>query len=132
MQDNVVQRTGLPPLRFKGTLINSADGELFGDTRNNRFYTIHIYKSDSGKFVVKICYETSWRGEEGHCTVLVCGRCEDITQKLSHINPLEHVVGFPDSPEYALRQQKLLNSLQAQWSAVLTEALDHELFMERL
>lgn len=57
---HIVQRDHLPPLRFRGQIIGSADDRGINSTRWNVWT---LYRTDAGRWVLHIRHRTQWQGE---------------------------------------------------------------------
>ena len=58
-----IRRDGERALAFSGRIIGSADDK---DHNSTRWTTVTIYRTASGRVVVKVEYRTQWQGESDH------------------------------------------------------------------
>jgi hypothetical protein len=60
LQEFLIKRDGLPPIKFKGREIESVTSH---GNRNSRWTVLALYKTKGGKYVIKRNYRTIWEGE---------------------------------------------------------------------
>lgn len=63
MQDYIVSRDGLPPIKFTGELIGEANNNFQNGNTANRWTRVEIYRTKGGKYVAQVARMTRWQGE---------------------------------------------------------------------
>jgi hypothetical protein len=126
-----LDRSGLPPLQFTGSLVAHATGQFVNtepDKPNNDWWEIAIYRAESDrpysaprfKYVVAVTYHNARRNG-------FTQRFADATQSpaalLAKYDPLAVLVNFPPGPQFAARQAHLVRMVRSQWQAILSAVL---------
>jgi hypothetical protein len=119
----VLQQTGDAPFRFEGRLIAKVGGQHFKGKDVNRFFVIELYQSKSSEYILSISYQTVWDGEANRHDVLICPTPQDVRLELIEWEAVPEGIGFPPHPEYASKQERLLNSLYNQYDDLVSELL---------
>ena len=127
-----LRRSGQPPLRFQGELIASADGQRRNGCKQDRWHELAVYRTQGGKYVVKIAYRTRWPGENDHEAAKVVDDARSVGTALSTYDPVEFVAGFPASDAYAGKQARLLQDLRLRYDALVSEVTADEDFAETI
>ena len=119
-------RSGNSPLKFEGRLLTEMDS----DHEALRWYTVAIYQTRGGKYVVHVRFHTSWRGESDHDWVHVADSASDVATALRSYDVLPPGRGFP--PGYEERQNKLRAACQRDYDDLVTEVLEEDIFVEAI
>ena len=61
IEEITINRTGQPPLRFKGEKIGK--GSTWQASKCTRWTVVEIYKTSGGKYVAEVVHRTQWEGE---------------------------------------------------------------------
>ncbi len=122
MADYMLRRTGLPPIKFKGTLLvqrssKDADSPVHG---SGRMYTIRVYRHDDGRYVCQVLYGTTWAGEYD-VDWAVYG--ESVARLLECYEPLRGVRGYPTGERFQAKQERLKASMRATWESLVSDVL---------
>lgn len=123
-QEYFLQRSGLNPLKFTGTLIAYSSGKAI-ETEDNpilRWHDIDLYRTASGKYVLHIQYFSDWEGEMNHSYVAEFDR-KDAARIIRKYDPVAYVEGFPPLDKYAMRQQNLLNWIRRRYEEQINAML---------
>ena len=123
---HTLPRSGNSSISFMGQQLIELDGE----PDSLRWYTIAIYITTGGKYVVHCHFHTNWRGESDHDWVEVVDTAAGVAPALRSYDVLPPGRGFP--PGYDERQAKLRAVLQRDYDDLVTEVLEEELFTEEL
>lgn len=125
-----LQRTGQQPLQFSGHVVaevadKPADWVKVNDTR--RWHELRLYQTAKGKYVLLIGFRTQMETEIQRDTVVICDDLAAVQKELTNekegYNPLEFVEGFPDRPQFADRQQRLVKRVIDDWDRRVGELL---------
>lgn len=68
----IVERDGKPDLKFEGQWIAEASSHTSRGESENRWTELDLWKTKSGKFVVRIKGVTIWQGEHDRHAAYVC------------------------------------------------------------
>jgi hypothetical protein len=108
-----------PIAHVSGARINGAD--------QNRWHDLTLYLTDDA-LICHIEYCSNWEKEIDHDLLVRATDLDDLRRQLrDHVrSPLAYVRGFPPLPQYAQRQENLLQWLRGRFGAVgkdlITEA----------
>jgi len=85
--DNSVRQYELKPtsgrtVRFKGQKLADVSGRWVGGREQNRYTDLKLYKTSGGRYILWICYNTCWQGEQDCYTAHVCQTPEDVYARL--------------------------------------------------
>lgn len=116
----VLPRYGNSPLRFYGTKLASE----CGDDAELRWYTIDVYQTQGGKYVVHVVFHTNWRGESDHDWVAVVDDAHGVAEALRKYDVLPPGRGYP--PGYEEKQQHLRAILQRDFDDLATDLLESQ------
>ena len=83
MDEQRLKRDGQADLAFTGEEIASSTNQSHQGDRQNRFTTLTLYRTESGKFVLHIEYETHWQGEKNESEALVFDSLEAVKDKIT-------------------------------------------------
>ena len=122
MADYRIPRTGDRPLAFSGARLAESDGELSDGQHNNRYHTVSLYRTASGRLVAHVAYHTEWIGEQESSTVYVADTPGDLADALKAHNPCSTLVGMPRGMEarQASRDEWVRSRYLAQVGEVLS------------
>jgi len=128
--DVTVRRTGRAPLRLHGYgLIAQATSRAESGHRQTRWHEIEVWADDQRpagpeqSHCVVIRYRTDWQGELGHDEAEVVARA-GVAATLEVYDPLARLIGYPDRPDMAARQERLRADLRAGWKHAVSDVLD--------
>ncbi len=124
----LLPRSGQAPLKFRGAKVAAADGSWQSGRKQNRWHELVIYRTDDGRYVVRIAYSTRWEGECDHDAAEVVADVAEVGRLLAEYDPIEHLAGFPPGEQYAGRQAKLAADVHSRYQALVTEVLGAEMF----
>ncbi|AVQ00275.1 hypothetical protein C7S18_23550 (plasmid) [Ahniella affigens] len=87
-------RAGDRPLAFNGTKI--ASSETFRDQGPNesRHWTLTLYKTEAGKYVLAAAFRTRWRGEEPGDLAWHADTASELVAHLKQQDPLQYATGL--------------------------------------
>lgn len=134
LQEYTLERTGQPPLKFRGRLLAESSGRWTVGRDNNRWHDLEIYRTEAGRYVVSIVFETIWQGETGTKTVVLLDTPTGVTDELlEYRNRIpDLLIGYPPGEAYEDKQQRLIQSLQMRFEDQITEVLKDDAFAERI
>lgn len=118
-----LKRTGKPPLRFRGELIEESDGERQRGKENTRWHELGVYRTEGGKFVLRIAYRTRWQGELDRDDAVILDRPEKVAAALQGYDPCAAVEGYPPGDHYAQRQARLMDDVRRRYETQISELL---------
>jgi hypothetical protein len=120
----VLDRTGDTPLRFRGALIREAsskDIDASARKPNQDYFTIKVYRVTSGPERFAVCIEYSTIVRKTVCTTSIATFTKDPLIQIIGYEPLDHLRGFPKTPEYANRQEHLEKTSKLQYGKLISE-----------
>jgi len=115
-----LERTGMPGLKFQGTLLATAVSRRSSGAAQNRWHVIDAYRTNGGSVVLSIQFCTVWQGESNHCFAIACDTPEDATLALTRYSPLSHWVGFPAGEHYAEKQKRIEYEIESAYRSAIT------------
>jgi hypothetical protein len=80
-------------LRFKGKKLADVSGRWVSGQEQNRYTDLKLYKTTGGRYILWICYNTCWQGEQDCYTAHVCPTAADV---YSHLENEEGELGRLD------------------------------------
>jgi len=116
-------RTGQPPLRFTGELLEESDGQIVNGKDHNRWHELAVYRTAGSKYVVKICYRTRWDGELDRDQAAIVEKPEAVAFALQDYDPCAPVGGYPAGDAYADKQARLMSDIRRRYDAQVSEIL---------
>lgn len=123
----IITRTGHPPLLFNGELIASVTGDVPSKRERpgtrKRFHTIAVYRTDGGKYVVNIGYQSTWETESNNYQAFIVEKPGDVYSVLKSYNPLSPVIGFPPGESYVEKQARLMKEIKMRWENMVSDIL---------
>ena len=122
-------RSGKPPLSIEGECILEWSGFHFCGSQQNRHYVVQLFQQEGGSYALGVLFTTQWQGETDYHWAFA-GTPAEIVEWTATLGdpPVPPVWGYPPSPAYEDRQQRLVASLRAQWHAALLEVFNREAF----
>lgn len=120
-----LRRAGKRPLSFGGERIACGDTHAESGPSNTRWWTVAVYRTDAGRYVLATEWHTRWQGEKPSAAAGAYDTLEAIADALEAHDPLGHLVGFPVSggEKYAERQRHIENVLRQSWAAMIGDVL---------
>lgn len=126
----LIRRTGQPALRLDGYgLCASASSQARSGPLQNRWHELELWSADEQlqgpeqRHCLVVRYVTTWQGELGHHDAELVLR-KGIGDALREYDPLAHLVGYPDGPQYERKQQALEAALRAGYEHAVSELLE--------
>jgi len=117
---HTLTRTGNRPLSFDGEMLASTNTQTANGAGENRWWDIAIYRTESGKYVLAIGYNTRWQGEHERQDAYICANVNDAAETLRD-HPWDHsVAGYARDQA---KQAYLMNTLRACWEHGVTMVL---------
>lgn len=105
----MLDRHGLPPLKFTGDLIADESSRSNNGPRQNRWHDLSLYITTGGKFVVQIMFCTLWQGEEDRSIVYVADDQQSLIDAMTaKYDPCSGWTGHPLGVADAERKNALL------------------------
>ncbi len=123
MRRLTLHRTGLPPLAFDGRLVADASGKFTGDRTNVRWHDISVYRTLSGRYVLQIGYNSTWRDEPGWHDAYDLGDSAELVRKLADYDPTRYVRGYPMETRYQERQARLKADIRERFLRQVDEVM---------
>jgi hypothetical protein len=116
-----LDRTGLPPLRFRGEEVARVEGRWSRGRETNRWHEVAVYRTEGGRHVVAIGYRTLWQGELDHDHVTHAAAPAAVIEALQDYAPLAHIGGYPPGESYREKQDRLQADILRRWEALVSE-----------
>jgi hypothetical protein len=121
MTEMLINRTGEPPLKFRGRSLVQVGGRIYQGQEQNRWHELEVFRTEGGNYVLAIGYHTQWQGEDDHLVALVCKQAGDVVARVRGYDPAEHVVGYPPGPGYADKQARLIETIRRRYNTLATD-----------
>ena len=119
----LLNRSGDRSLSFRGKLIaRSGEQGTQGEARE-RWHSIAIYHTESGRFVGAVDYHATWDGEEEWCSAYVAETPDELVEQLQKHDPLACVFGYPDTPQFKSRNDQMHRVLRTRYANALAAVL---------
>lgn len=132
METFTLDRSGQAPLQFTGELLSESDGLRQANKEHTRFHNVSIFRTQGGKYVLHICYETRWQGEVGYSWAVTLSQPWHVAKAIEEYDPTSHVAGYPPHPTYEKRQQRLLEDIRSRWQQQVSDILCDDRFAEKV
>lgn len=116
-------RTGQRPLEFTGEIVAEADSRWSAGRENNRWHELALYKTESGKYVLAVDYQTQWEGEHNHHDAWILDSPVDVESILTSLDPCEHMESMPSAPQFQDKDQKRRQILTWNYKNAVSELL---------
>jgi hypothetical protein len=132
LEQHVLQRTGLTPIRFTGTLVSEGSSKPPQGRRNtrHRWHEVAVYATTDGRYVAKVDYLTDWITERPHRSATVCANHADLANFLTNLDPTAYVIGYPDDERYDEKQRRLLLNIELRYQELVSAVLNLPQFQE--
>ena len=125
-----IRRTGLPPLRLEGfQRVALVTTKLAHQSLRERWHEIELWRDKRAapgpeqRHCIVVRWRSSWQHEHEHDRAEVVRRA-DVADRLERIDPLEHLVGYPEGEQFERRQRTLEKDLALAWHVALSEAFE--------
>lgn len=117
----ILIRTGDIPLYFEGAVLDAASTLDLLTDKKRRWHWLTIYHAiDADKFVAYVQWRSDWSGELPVDTCLIGGSLVDVAEQLKAYDPVQHLIGYPDGAQFKRKQERLEQTIAAQWNAMLS------------
>lgn len=121
-----LERSGQEPLRFRGELLATANGQFVGtppDKPNVDWFELSLYRIETGGFVVAVTYRRNLRGAGDECRIIdpspnPAAWLQDYRERRAW---LPMVIGFPPGMEH--KQRRLEERLTRQFDTLVSAVL---------
>ena len=123
MQTITLPRSGQAPLQFTGEQIASADSRDPQGPCQTRWHELAIYRTESGRLVLALEYQTQWQGEHDRSHALVCETPADLLERLATVDPLSDLIGFPPGAQFDAKRLHTEKCLRQCWEGAVSELL---------
>lgn len=132
--NHTLPRSGKRALSFAGERIAGDSTLADNGPGNTRWWTVAVYRSDAGHYVLALEWHTRWQGEISSQSAEIYDALEAVADALEAHDPLCRLIGFPASGDgkYAARQQHIETMLRQSWAALVSELLGELGVQERL
>lgn len=123
MPRHTFTRTGDLPVSFSGELIARASTFRNQGPGNNRWHDLELYRTDSGRLVARVVYDSSWQGED---TISWLGYAGDPAEFRDAVRAraLVGMVGYPPHDSYREKQARNEADLRTRFDVALSELFD--------
>lgn len=126
MEIITLERSGQEPLRFRGELLATANGQFVStppDKPNVDWFELFIYRIEATGFVVAVTYRRDFKGALDECRR--AGPTDNPTAWLQNFREqqafLKMVIGFPPGLEH--KQRRLEERLTRQFDTLVSAVL---------
>lgn len=123
MQTITLHRSGQAPLQFTGDLLAAAGSRDTQGPCQTRYHDLAVYRTETGKLVLAIEYQTQWQGEHDRAHAWVCETPADLRAQLATIDPLGDLIGFPPGAQFDAKRQHTEKCLRQCWEGAVSELL---------
>ena len=125
-------RSGRSPFTFQGDIIAQESTRSPRGRQRSRWHEVTLHRSLSGKYILAIGYRSEWNTELDRDEVHVMASPLEVESVLSTYDPVAYVVGYPLTPEYEDRQERLLKDIRMRWDALVSQCLDFPEFAQKV
>ena len=91
----LIKRSGDRALSFEGRLIAKAGAQGDYGEAKERWHTLALYHTETGKFVASVEYHATWEGEEEWFEAFVSDMPEKLIEQLQEYDPFSCIFGLP-------------------------------------
>lgn len=125
MEQYILPRSGKRSLSFIGECLASGDTRATKGPRSVRWWDVAVYRTESGRYVLTMRWNTRWQGEQDHDAAIVAASLGGVADELEQADPLAHLIGFPMSGDgkYAARQRHVETVLRQAWAQQVRDVL---------
>lgn len=117
----VLPRTGDIPLKINAAKLDSASTLDLLTDKNRRWHLLTIYHAvTDDKFVAYVQWRSDWSGELPVDTCLIVDSLIELAEQLKAYDPVQHLIGYPDGAQFKRKQERLEQTIAAQWNAMLS------------
>ena len=117
----ILSRTGDIPLQFKAAVLDAASTCDLMNEKPSRWHYLTVYHAiDDKKFVAYVQWKSDWAGELPVDTCLISDSLLDVAEQLKAYDPVQHLIGYPDGAQFERKQERLKQTITAQWNAMLS------------
>lgn len=121
-----LERSGQEPLRFRGELLSTANGQFVGtppDKPNVDWFELSLYRSEAGRFLIAVTYRRNLKGACDEQRMVADAKnpaawLQDFRERQAF---LEMVIGFPPGLEH--KQRRLEERLTRQFDQLISAIL---------
>lgn len=131
-EEFTLARTGDAPLRLRGVLLAEGDSERRGGNDTTRHHELAVYRTGSGRYVVRIAYRTTWQGEGERLLAIICDTPDDVIACVRGHDPVPPGIGLPPGEHFAAKQVRIEESLRSRWGVLASQVLAKCGFSERV
>jgi hypothetical protein len=126
-----LHRTGDRPLAFSGLEVAVAESLREGRRHQPRWFTLALYKTQSGKLIGYRHFSTEWKDEKDLAEAKVFETLEEAAIWFRDWSPKQlDGIGYP--PTMPEKQERLLGTLTADYRAAVSELLGETESVERV
>lgn len=121
MESIILQRTGDRTLNFTGESLANASTQQHQGPCENRYWDLELYRTQSGQYVIAICYRTRWQGEHDTDAAIKVAAPADLVAALDEYDWASRIYGYPRGHDD--KQAELLRRLGDCWDKAVGELL---------
>ena len=123
MPDFLIPRFADAPLAFTGERLATVSGQFTRPGKQNkRWHEIHVYRTDSGKYVVSILFRCDTSHDDPYDEAEVFGTPGDVVEYLQTFDPVDRVRGWPVET-HAEQDRRLREALTANFDRLVAQLI---------
>lgn len=130
MPQFILQVSNGAPVRFNGELLAEAGVPESEPGPYARWHEVRIYRSDSGKYILQICFRSNAMNSDGDAIepsqdeVFVCESGQSLLDEATGYEPNRFVVGYPKGiSQWEMKQRRLRKNVSMQYDSAIGIAL---------
>lgn len=123
-----IDRTGREPIDFIGEFI----GTWGTDKGGKRQHVISLHRTQGGKLVAEIRYETEWPRESNRSSAHYADDWKDIVALLSAYQAADDVTGFPVGDQFRANEEKVKREIAYQYQFLVSRVCEEMGWMENI
>lgn len=124
MQIITLPRSGQAPLQFTGEQIAESGSRDTQGPCQIRWHELAVYRTDAGKLVLAIEYQTKWQGEHDRYHAWVCETADNLRARLAAVDPFSDLIGFPPGAQFDAKRHHTEKCLRQCWDGAVSDLLD--------
>lgn len=122
MDEVVLIRTGLAPLKFTGTLIADRT-QVVDQLGKNRTFQVRLWDTSSLAVVSAVSFHSSWDREVEQTYAFASKDAREVAKWLSEFDPMQCVIPWPSHRKYYDRNDRLKDDIVKAYQRLVSDVL---------
>lgn len=123
-----IDRTGREPLDFTGDEL----GTWVTDEGGKRKHIITLFRTQGGKLVAQVGYETEWPRESNRSSAHYSDDWKDIVAWLSAYKAADDVTGFPAGEQFRANEERVKREILEQYQILVSKVCEEMDWTEKI